>query len=73
MGALLNVINPSAGTPTKDITYDEALDKSGETIAWFLKAKNRASEMKAHKKLGWQPKDTPLLEDIESGSYAIKK
>jgi nucleoside-diphosphate-sugar epimerase len=73
MGELLNAINSSAGTPTNDITYDEALGKFGETIAWFLKAENRASGLKAQKKLGWQPKGTPLLEDIESGSYAMKK
>ncbi|EMD88353.1 hypothetical protein COCC4DRAFT_149676 [Bipolaris maydis ATCC 48331] len=72
MAALLNAINSSVGAPNKDITYDEALDKFGENIAWFLKAENRASGMKAKKKLGWQPKGTPLLEDIESGSYAVK-
>lgn len=73
MGALLNAINSAAGVPTSDITYDEAFAKFGENIAWFLKAENRASGAKAQKKLGWQPKGTPLLQDIESGSYATKK
>ncbi|RMZ69100.1 alcohol dehydrogenase [Pyrenophora seminiperda CCB06] len=69
MEALLNAINSSVGVPNKDITYDEAVATFGETVAWFLNAENRASGAKAQKKLGWQPKGTPLLEDIKSGSY----
>ena len=68
-GALFNAINSSVGLPNKDISYEKALATFGETIAWFLNAENRASGAKAEKKLGWQPKGTPVLTDIDSGSY----
>jgi nucleoside-diphosphate-sugar epimerase len=69
MGELFHAINSSVGVDDKDITYDDALARFGENIAWFLRAENRASGAKAQKKLGWQPKGTPVLEDIKSGSY----
>jgi nucleoside-diphosphate-sugar epimerase len=69
MGALFSAINSAVGVPNKDIPYEDAFAKFGENIAWFLRAANRASGAKAKEKLGWQPKGTPVLEDINAGSY----
>ncbi|EDU44470.1 hypothetical protein A1F94_012110 [Pyrenophora tritici-repentis] len=69
MRELFGAINSSVGMPNKDIRSGEAKAAFGETIAWFLNAENRASGAKAQRKLGWQPKGKPILEDIKSGSY----
>ncbi|KAF2844828.1 hypothetical protein T440DRAFT_502856 [Plenodomus tracheiphilus IPT5] len=71
-GTLFDAVNSSVCVTNKDITYDEAFAGFGENIAWFLKVENRASGAKAPKKLGWQPKGTPILEYIKSGSYSTK-
>ena len=69
MRELFSAVNSAVGVDDADIAYDDALARFGENIAWFLRAENRASGAKAQKKLGWQPKGVPVLEDIKSGSY----
>ena len=53
----------------RDITFEEAQTQMGGFVAWFLKAENRASGAKARKELGWQPRETDILDDISNGSY----
>lgn len=57
------------GIPVRDITFEEAQTQMGGFVPWFLKAENRASGAKARKELGWQPKETDILDDISNGSY----
>ncbi|KAL8784240.1 MAG: hypothetical protein Q9195_009119 [Heterodermia aff. obscurata] len=55
--------------PVRDITYGEAQTQMGEFLTWFLSSENRASGAKARKELGWEPKETDILDDVSNGSY----
>ena len=66
---IFDAIAAALGVPVRDITYEEAQAQLGEVFAWFLKAENRASNAKAVKELGWQPKGMGILDEISKGSY----
>lgn len=68
-GAIFTAINQSVGVSDRDITYEDALARFGEMIAWFIRAQNRASGAKAQRKLGWKPTGPPIIEEITKGSY----
>ena len=66
---VFDAIAAAIRVPVRDITYEDALAVMGETFAWFLKAQNRASGVKAAKELGWRPKEVSILDEINKGSY----
>ena len=66
---LFGAIAETLGVPLRDITFEEAKAQVGETLAWFLKAENRASGAKAKRELGWEPSGMGILDEIKKGSY----
>lgn len=66
---MFDAMAAALGVPVRDISYDEAKAEMPEVFAWFLQAENRASGAKAVKELGWEPKATGILDDINNGSY----
>ncbi|EED20169.1 NAD dependent epimerase/dehydratase, putative [Talaromyces stipitatus ATCC 10500] len=55
--------------PVKFFKFDEAVAKFGPFFSKFLCAVNRASSAKAFQRLGWQPREPGIIDDIKSGSY----
>jgi nucleoside-diphosphate-sugar epimerase len=58
------------GAQTKDWPIDEAIREWGPSAIISYGSNSRVSALKARKMLGWAPKARPLLDDIETGSYA---
>lgn len=58
------------GSETKDWPIDDAIREMGTNAITSFGSNSRVSALKARKMLGWAPKGPPLLEDIETGSYA---
>jgi nucleoside-diphosphate-sugar epimerase len=57
------------GLECKGMEFGEVKAKAGAFFANFLSAENRASNEKAKKEFGWEPKETGILAEVESGSY----
>lgn len=57
------------GLDVKGKEFDEVKATAGEFFAKFLSVENRASNEKARKEFGWEPKERGILEEIEKGSY----
>ncbi len=58
------------GPKTERMSLDEAIKKWGPEAAHFAFGSNsRVRSVKARKMLGWNPRGTALLEEIENGCY----
>lgn len=57
------------GVPAVSITKEEAEKTLGPFFSHFLTTPNRASNAKAKRVLGWEPKGPGLFEEISKGSY----
>ena len=66
---IAEVMGSSVNLPVRSLTFEETASKTGEFLAKFLSSKNRASNAKAIRELGWQPRELGILEDIRTGSY----
>jgi nucleoside-diphosphate-sugar epimerase len=58
------------GSETKDWPIEDAIREWGTNAFTSFGSNSRVSALKARKMLGWAPEGRPLLEDIETGSYA---
>ncbi|KAK9259013.1 hypothetical protein V1519DRAFT_469620 [Lipomyces tetrasporus] len=63
MGSALNL-------SVRSLTFEETASKIGELLATFLSAENRASNAKAIRELGWQPREPGIPEVIRTGQAA---
>jgi nucleoside-diphosphate-sugar epimerase len=66
---LAEVMGQVMGLPVRSQSYEDTVAKAGELLAKFLSTENRASNAKAIKELGWQPREKGILEEITAGSY----
>ncbi|KAK7757341.1 hypothetical protein SLS62_000353 [Diatrype stigma] len=69
-GALAQVL----GVPAASRTFDEVVASAGpgmlgKVLARFMSTEHRASNAKARRELGWDPREKGLLEEITEGSY----
>ena len=55
--------------PVRSLNFEEAVEKYGPFLGRFMSSENRSSNAKAIKKLGWQPRELGVIEDIKNGSY----
>ncbi|KAL7621950.1 hypothetical protein AAE478_007450 [Parahypoxylon ruwenzoriense] len=67
---LYEAMAKTLGLPVRSQPFAEAKAKLGEFFARFISTENRASNEKAKKELGWEPREVGMLEDILTGSYA---
>ncbi|KAI1398901.1 putative NAD dependent epimerase/dehydratase [Hypoxylon fuscum] len=66
---LYEAMGKVAGLPVRSQSLADAKSKMGEFLARFVSTENRASNAKAKKELGWQPKEKGIIDDILTGSY----
>jgi nucleoside-diphosphate-sugar epimerase len=66
---LAETIGSTLKLPTRSVSREEAEAIWGQFLTAFVQHENRASNRKAVRELGWQPKGIDLLTDIQSGSY----
>jgi hypothetical protein len=58
------------GSETQAWPIEEAVREWGPSAITSYGSNSRVRALKARKMLGWAPKGRPLLDDIETGSYA---
>ncbi|KAI1412819.1 putative NAD dependent epimerase/dehydratase [Hypoxylon sp. FL1857] len=66
---LYEAMGHALGLPVKSRPLADANATMGEFLARFISTENRASNAKARRDLGWQPREPKIIDDILRGSY----
>ncbi|OTB00226.1 hypothetical protein M426DRAFT_15687 [Hypoxylon sp. CI-4A] len=66
---LYEAMGKALGLPVKALPLADAKAAMGDFLARFISTENRASNAKAKKELGWEPKEKKIVDDIVAGSY----
>ncbi len=66
---MAEAIGDSLGVPARSVSREEAEAAWGPFLTAFVQFENRASNRKAVRELGWDPRGIDMPTDIRSGSY----